>query len=159
MRKANRLRKISFAIGTIQILLFLGLIIAQIAHPYTFGLERGTVVSKEDTEMSCFDPEYQYQAEVLLDFYREKDITISTTSFCHNLSAGQSYVFIYWGLKKDIHQPLPTLEDENKYYSNVSLVSFSSFSWITWCYILFQLIQGFLLIGGIALLLLPKRLS
>lgn len=149
-------RRIQLLIGLMLITLFAAICAAEIIDPRAFGLSRGEVIEKVDNGVPCFGEESQYDAQVVLDFYREYQLPITTTYLSNQLTKGERAQFIYWGSKRDIESPLQSIDDETKYFSDVKIALVSIDSWVTWYYILFQGVKWMLMLSGIVLLL-PNR--
>lgn len=152
-------KKIYILLGIVQLLLFLCILVAQSIDPRTVGITQGKIISIEDTEMTCFGAEQQYLAVVVPEFYKEQNISIETRYLMHEVALGQKRTFVYWGLKSDIKSPLQSMDHKDEYYTQVSIALFSSSSWITWYFILFQTIKWFLLLNGSLLILFNVKLK
>jgi hypothetical protein len=144
--------KSHITLGIFQILIFVLICTAEILDQREIGLSKGKVIEIEKNGVTCFGEEYQFDANVVLDFYSDFHIPISTKYLSNKLTKGESATFIYWGQKSEIESPLQSLNDPTVYISNVQIALFSLESWVARYYILFLLIKWGSVITGVILL-------
>ena len=117
-------KKSLITLGVLHLLIFSSISIAEIISPRQFGFSKGKVIEIEDNGNTCFGEEYQFDAKVVLDFYSELNIPISTRYLSNSLKKGDSAPFIYWGRKSEIESPLQSPKDLSVYYTDVKIALF-----------------------------------
>ena len=137
--------------------MFLAICSAQFYDGRTFGISKGEVLEIRDNNVTCFGPEHQFEADVLLDFFKEKQITIQSTYLSNKLKKGDIASFIYWGPKKEIQTSFQSLETNNKSFTSVKIALLTYDSWISWYYIFFLITKWWLLLSGSFLLMMNKK--